>query len=73
MAEHRSLHTELPSRGRRKKRGKKHCEYYSLKRLNLKELPSRPVGLSFHGPDALCLSLLKAAGTTADKKWKERK
>ena len=27
-----------------------------LKRLHLKELTSRPVGLSFHGPDALSLS-----------------
>ena len=44
-----------------------------IKRLNQKELTSRPVGLSFHGLDALCLSLLKTAGTTADKKWKERK
>ena len=32
-----------------------------------------PVGLSFHGLDARCLSLLKTAGTTADKNWSERK
>ena len=44
-----------------------------VKRLNQKELTSRPVGLSFHGVDALSLSLLKIAGTTADKNWKERK
>ena len=44
-----------------------------LKRLNYKELSSRPVDLSSHGLDALYLSLLKTAGTTADKKWKERK
>ena len=42
-----------------------------LKRLNQKELPSRPIGLSFHGLDALCLSLLKTAGTTADKNGKK--
>ena len=41
---------------------------WRLKRLNLKELPSRPVGLSFHGLDALSLSLLEIEGTTAGKK-----
>ena len=46
---------------------------FRLKRLHKKELSSRPVGQSFHGLDALSLSLLKTAGTTADKKWKERK
>ena len=44
-----------------------------LKRLHLKELPSRPVGLGFYGLNALSLSLLKIAGTTADKNWRERK
>ena len=44
----------------------------NLKRLNTKELPSRPVGLSFHGLDALCLSLLKTAGTTAEKNGKNK-
>ena len=39
----------------------------NLKRLNLKELTSGLVGLSFHGLEALSLSLLKTAGTTADK------
>ena len=29
--------------------------------------------MNFHGLDALCLSLLKTPGTTADKKWEERK
>ena len=46
---------------------------FGLKRLLQKELPSRLVGLSFHGLDALSLSLLKIAGTTADKNWRERK
>ena len=32
-----------------------------------------PVGLSFHGLEALSLSLLETTGTTADKKWKETK
>ena len=38
-----------------------------LKRLHLKELPSRLVGLSFHSLDELSLSYLKTAGTAADK------
>ena len=38
-----------------------------LKRLHYKELSSRLVGLSFHGLGALSLTLLKTAGTTADK------
>ena len=45
----------------------------SLKRLHKKELPSRPVGLSFRGLDALSLSLLESLGTRADKNWRERK
>ena len=45
----------------------------SVKSLHYKELPSRLVGLTFHGLDVLILSLLKATGTTTDKKWKERK
>ena len=51
---------------------KKSCTR-GVKRLNKKELTSRQVGQSFHGLDALCLSLLKIAGTTADKNWRERK
>ena len=43
-----------------------------LKSLHYKELPSRPVGLSLHGLDALSLFWLKIAGTTACKNWKER-
>ena len=39
----------------------------------MKELPSRPVGLSFPGLDALSLPLLKTVGTTADKKLKGKK
>ena len=35
-------------------------------------MPSRLVGLSFYGLDALSLSLLKIAGTTADKNWREK-
>ena len=41
-----------------------------LKRLHSKELTSWPVGLCFQGLDALSLSLLKKAGTTADKVWR---
>ena len=50
-------------------------DVFVLKRLYLKQLPSRPVGLSFRGLDAISLSLLvlESLGTTADKNWRERK
>ena len=45
----------------------------AVKRLHQKELPSRPVGLNFHGLDALSLSQLKIEGTSADKMRGEKK
>ena len=50
-----------------------HAGSLELKRLRMKELPSRPDGQSLHGLDVLCLPKLNTAGTTADKKRKERK
>ena len=44
-----------------------------IHKTHKKELPARPVGLRLHGLEALSLSLLETAGTTADKTWKERK
>ena len=41
------------------------------KETKLERADSKPVGLSFHGLNALCLSLLKTAGTTADKNGKK--
>ena len=45
-----------------------HTATILLKRLHEKELTSNPIVLNFHGPDALSMSLLKIAGTSADKK-----
>ena len=42
-----------------------------IKILHLKELPSRPVGLSFHGLDTLSLSQVKIMGTTTEKNGKK--
>ena len=46
------------------------CSPY-LKRLHLKEITSKLVGLSFHGLDEFSLYVLETEGTTADKLWKE--
>ena len=46
---------------------------FKIKRLHWKELTSRLVGASIIGLEALSLSVLKMAGTTADKKMKKTK
>ena len=43
----------------------------TVKRLNYKELTSRVVGQIFHGLDALSLSKLEIAETTAEKTGKK--
>ena len=45
----------------------------SLKRLHWRGLASRPVGMRFHGLDALSLSLLKMTGIVADKKQNSKR
>ena len=51
-----------------KKPGSSWLEQLLVKRLHLKELASRLVCLSFHGPTKLSLPMPKTAGTAADKK-----
>ena len=55
------------------KYGRAYERSFEIKRLYQKELASRPVDLSFHGPEALSLFKLKIMGTTADKICKKSK